>query len=312
MSPNEKKLKPFVKWIGGKTKLLCTMNLHIPDDFQNYYEPFVGGGSLLYHLINNAKVTDKTVITVSDINNELIDCYKTIQNNVEELILELEKPGLYVNEMECYYRNRNAYNSIKKNPDSDKIQQSALFLYLNKTGFNGMYRENSKGEFNVPFGKMKNPVICDAVLLREISKAFNTYNIIFRCCDYNDIATEVKTRDFIYIDSPYDSTFTDYYKTQFGRKQQNELKSFVDTLSDRGARVLMSNSSTEFIQDLYKGYHCIFLPVKYSISRTASDRKKVIQEVLISNKSIMPVKKFIKKKLDEMKSYNLKDVFSQH
>lgn len=267
-------LKPFIKYCGGKTKLLQYIIENLPKDYNNYYEPFVGGGSVLFGLKNN----DDKSYTVSDINDCLINCYEVIKSNVEELIIELQK-DIYKNDSDSYYSRRTRFNEIKFN-ESNNVEKAALFIYLNKCGYNGMYRENSKGEFNIPFGKMKNPKICDTDTLRRDNQGLQ--NVHLACCNYNSILELVEQKDFVYLDPPYHATFTDYTNNKFAEDEQEELKLFVDRLHEKGAYIMLSNSATDFIKDLYKDYKQINLTTKYSLGGKGANRGEK-QELLIVN-----------------------------
>jgi len=269
------KLKPFIKYTGGKTKLLSSITPHFPKEFNNYYEPFVGGGSVFLELFN---ITDN--INISDINQNLINCYTIIKNNLQDLLLELKKPH-YTNISEQYYTNRNRFNEIKNNNDYI-IEQVALFIYLNKTSYNGMYRENQSGKFNVPFGKMKNPVICDELLLTYLSNKFQNKNINIHCYDYKNILPFVKENDFVYLDPPYDEVFTNYTSNIFHKNEQQHLKQFIDTLTEKNVKFVLSNSATDFIKNLYKNYTIVNITTKYSIGGKNADRG-LKNEVLIKN-----------------------------
>ena len=267
-------LKPFIKYVGGKSKLLPTLLTHFPSYIDNYYEPFVGGGSVLFDLLDKNLIHGE--IYISDINVHLINLYLTIKNNLQLLFLELEKP-IYTNTSEQYYINRTRYNNIK---DSDNIiETSALFIYLNKCGYNGMYRENSKGGFNVPFGKQKNPTILNKPLLTTVSHHLQKCHI--QHMNYTDL--DVKPSSLVYIDPPYDNTFTSYTKHTFGKNEQTELKHFIDTLSLGNIKVVASNSATDFIQDLYQNYTVNVTNTTYNVNSKSSERKILKQEVIVKN-----------------------------
>ena len=275
------KLKPFIKYCGGKAKLLPYIIENLPKvKFKNYYEPFVGGGSVFFNIYNiyNKDVT----YTISDINDCLMNCYDNIKNNVDKVINELKK-DVYKNNTVSYYDRRKRYNELKctiLNDSNTLIEKVALFIYLNKCGYNGMYRENLKGEFNIPFGKMKNPKICDEELLRVVSESL--INVNLGCCEYSDIINVVEKGDFVYLDPPYHETFTDYTNNKFGEDEQKKLKIFVDTLTDKGVYIMLSNSATSFIKDLYKNYKQINLTTKYSLGGRGADRGNK-EELLIIN-----------------------------
>lgn len=273
------KTKPVIKWAGGKTRLIPYIIENLPTtEFKNYYEPFVGGASVIIHLkLNN--IHPETMYHISDINNNLINVYNIIKNNLDELIIELNKDH-YKNIVDNYNLNRNRYNEIKFDIQAYKIELAALFIYLNKCGFNGMYRESKSGKFNIPFGKMKNPKICDKDTLENFQKLITHVNVT--CHRYQDILDLTVKDDFVYLDPPYHETFTDYTSNKFGEDEQRELKLFVDKLTLKGVNVMISNSSTDFIKELYQSYTIINLTTKYSLGGKGANRGNK-QEVLIKN-----------------------------
>lgn len=277
---NEDKVKPFIKYCGGKTRLLPYIIENLPTkEFNNYFEPFVGGGSVFFGLRNkDNQYNCNRSYTLSDINECLINCYEVIKNNVNELINELNK-DIYDNEYDKYYNRRKRYNEIKFD-ETNLVEKAALFIYLNKCGYNGMYRENSQGKFNIPFGKMKNPKICDTSVLRNAHN--NLQNVHIACCEYESILDLVEKDDFVYLDPPYHETFTDYTNNKFGENEQRNLKDFIDKLTEKGVYVMISNSATDFIKDLYKDYKQINLTIKYSLGGKGADRGEK-QELLIVN-----------------------------
>lgn len=237
-------------------------------------EPFVGGGALFFHL------TPKQAILI-DNNPVLINAYKIIKNNVEDLIKSLQK---HKNEKEYYYKIRNIDLLDEFNEWSD-IEKASRILFMNKCCYNGLYRVNSKGHFNVPFGKYKNPRFCDEINLRAVHKSLQGIEILLGsfeiCLKY------AKKDDFVYFDPPYDplsstANFTGYTKEKFGKKEQESLKRVFDKLDERGCKVLLSNSHTDFILDLYSDYSISLVSAKRAINRDASKRGE-IKEILVSN-----------------------------
>jgi DNA adenine methylase len=277
---DEQRLKPFIKYCGGKTKLLPYIIENLPNkEFKNYFEPFIGGGSVLFEFLSKELAYNcNRYYTISDINESLMNCYEVIKSNVEELIVELNK-DIYLNEYNYYYARRKRYNEIKFE-ETNLVEKAALFIYLNKCGYNGMYRENSQGGFNIPFGKMKNPKICDEPVLRKASESLNKVHI--ECCEYSSILELTNTDDFVYLDPPYHGTFTDYTNNKFAEDEQNKLKQFVDKLTEKGVYVMLSNSATDFIKDLYKDYKQINLTTKYSLGGKGANRGNK-QELLVVN-----------------------------
>jgi len=269
---------PFVKWVGGKKRLLNELKIFFPEEYNKYYEPFLGGGSVFFNFSpKNA--------TIGDLNKQLINCYLTIRDNFDELkekLLELQNK----NTSEEYYELRTEFNKLKQY-DSNIIYVSAMFIYLNKAGYGGVYRENSKGGFNVPYGKYKSLNLYDEKKFIEIKKVLENKNINILNSDYKDIIKDAKKGDFIYLDPPYykenKSSFTKYQKQDFNEDNQKELFNLLNSLDKKGVYFLLSNSNTEFIKSLYKDYNI----TEVSVGRHINNKKKTIQkknnEVLIYN-----------------------------
>ena len=242
------KPKPFAKWVGGKRQLLRQfreLGLYPPEDFNpitnTYYEPFVGGGAVFFDLLpKNAEL--------SDLNNELVTTYNVIKNKVDELIQSLQK---HVYDKEYYLEVRS-----KKVEDLSDVEIASRFIFLNRTGFNGLYRVNKSGQFNVPFGRYNNPVICDEDNLRRVSDALQDVTITRQ--DYKNVLKTAESGDFIYLDPPYypinaTSSFTSYTAEGFLEKEQTELRDAFVKLHKMGCFVMLSNSDTPFTNDLYSG-----------------------------------------------------------
>jgi len=274
------KPKPFVKWVGGKRQLLRQfreLGLYPPEDFNpitnTYYEPFVGGGAVFFDLLpKNAEL--------SDLNNELVTTYNVIKNNVDELIQSLQK---HIYDKEYYLEVR-----AKKVEDLSDVEVASRFIFLNRTGFNGLYRVNKSGQFNVPFGRYNNPVICDEDNLRRVSNALQDVTITHQ--DYKHVLKTAKSGDFIYLDPPYypinaTSSFTSYTAEGFLEKEQTELRDTFVKLHEKGCFVMLSNSDTPFINELYSGLDGITInkiTAGRSINSKGSGRGK-ITEVLVTN-----------------------------
>jgi DNA adenine methylase len=274
------KPKPFVKWVGGKRQLLAQfrrMNLYPPEKFDpkkgRYFEPFVGGGAVFFDLLPEEGY-------LSDLNNELIITYNVIKNDVEKLIIALKK-----------HKNDKDYFSKLRAQDPNKLDNVAVasrFIFLNRTCFNGMYRVNSRGGFNVPFGKYTNPLICDENNLRKVSKALQNIDIEHK--DYKAVLKKAKKGDFIYFDPPYypvskTASFTSYTSETFLEKEQTELRNTFVELNKKGCFVMLSNSDTQFINNIYsdiKGVRITKVKAGRAINSDASKRGK-ITEVLITN-----------------------------
>lgn len=283
-------VKPFIKWVGGKRQLMPQMEKYLPKEYNNYYEPFAGAAALFFRLLpQNAQI--------NDMNEELINTYKVIRDDIESLIIKL-KHHERLNTKEYYYSVR-IWDRQPGYSRRSNTTKAARFIYMNKVGFNGLYRVNLKGQFNVPYGRYVNPTICDETLLRNISKYFNEKNIVFTSLDFEKAVIDVNEGDFVYFDPPYDplsktSSFTQYQKGGFDKEEQKRLKRVADKLVHKGAKVILSNSNTEFINNLYKNkiydsksdvdYFIVELvDAKRSINSKADGRGK-IKEVLIISK----------------------------
>jgi len=291
------KAKPFLKWAGGKTQLLQYIENKVPYDTNEVFtfiEPFVGSGAVLFQVLNNYPNIDKVVI--NDINTDLIITYRTISNSVEDLIKLLQKWEDEYHSIsndddkkkEYYYNKRDLFN--KRN--SDEIKQSALFIFLNRTCFNGLYRVNKNNMFNVPIGSYKKPTICDDNNLRLVSKLLQKVTILNG--DYTDTIEYVSGKSLFYFDPPYkplnqSSSFNSYAKEQFGDNEQVRLKEFCDLLDLSEHRWILSNSDVkntdindDFFDDLYGTYTIDRVFAKRSINSISSKRGNV-SELLISN-----------------------------
>lgn len=274
------KPKPFVKWVGGKRQLLVQfrrLNLYPPEKFNpvtgRYFEPFVGGGAVFFDLLPERGF-------LSDLNKELVTTYNVIKNDVEKLVISLKK---HKTDKEYFLKIR-----VQDPNKLDDIFVASRFIYLNRTCFNGMYRVNSKGGFNVPFGKYTNPLICDENNLRKVSKALK--NIDIKHQDYKEVLKNAKKGDFVYFDPPYypvskTASFTSYTSEAFLDKEQTELRDTFVKLHKRGCFVMLSNSDTPFINKIYsgiKGIRISKVQAGRAINSDASKRGK-ITEVLVTN-----------------------------
>lgn len=275
------KPKPFVKWVGGKRQLVKQfrdLGLYPPDGFDpykaTYFEPFAGGGAVFFDLLPQKAV-------LSDMNFELVTAYNVIKNNVDGLIKELKK----------YKYDKDFFLAMRsKNPSKmADLKVAARFIYLNRTCFNGLYRVNSKGQFNTPFGKYKEPLICDEDNLRKISKALKDVKILHQ--SYKKVLEVAKKGDFIYFDPPYHplnetSSFTSYTASGFSAKDQEELRDIYLKLHKRGCFVMLSNSDAPLINELYSGLDKKIKVNKVDAGRAInanSKKRGKIKEVLVIN-----------------------------
>lgn len=268
---------PVLLWAGGKRQLLDAYTALLPETITTYYEPFLGGGAVLFHIQPESA-------HVSDINPELTCVYRVIKNNVEDLITELSK---FENTPEQFYEVRSWDRDKAYYAKLTEVQKAARVLYLNKTCFNGLYRVNRKGEFNVSFGKRKNPGIVNALGLRAVSKYFNSSDIHISTRDYQQALAEIPDDAFVYLDPPYDqvsktSNFTRYTREGFTREDQFQLKECCDALTARGIKFMLSNSATDFVLNLYAGYNITRVPSLRYINSKGSKRGRV-DEVVIRN-----------------------------
>lgn len=268
---------PVVKWVGGKRQLLETMQPLLPKKITSYCEPFVGGGALFF------KLQPKTAY-INDINEELIQLYVVIKNDVESLISTLQE---FKNESEYFYSVRDWDRNKTKYTDLTDIQKAARIIYLNKTCYNGLFRVNNAGEFNSPFGNYRNPNIVNAPTLRAVSTYFNSASISFSSGDYANVLEKLPQNTFVYLDPPYDpvsgtANFTGYSKGGFGRDDQLRLREACDVLDAKGIKFMLSNSATDFIKEQYAAYHISVVQAKRAINSDAAKRGDV-DEVVIRN-----------------------------
>ncbi|HEY9775750.1 MAG TPA: DNA adenine methylase [Planktothrix sp.] len=265
---------PFLKWAGGKGQLLRQFEAYYPAKMGRYLEPFIGGGAVFFDM---AAKNDELSATISDANPDLINCYSVVRDHVEELIEALKK---HRNDKHYYYSVRSQDARTLCN-----IERAARLIYLNKTCFNGLYRVNRSGQFNVPFGKYKNPKIADEANLRLVSQVLQRATI--QCGPFERILEQTRAGDFVYLDPPYQpisatSSFTSYTARAFGAKDQERLSEFVKQLDKRGCYVMVSNSDNQFIEEIYSGFHIHRVSANRAINCKASGRGR-ITELLITN-----------------------------
>lgn len=280
------KPSPFVKWAGGKAQILSQLQPFFPAGFERYIEPFVGGGAVFFHLHRQGRLSRKPSLLIDSL-EELIDCYRAIQNRVEDLILELQRHEPHKHDKEYFYEVR-AWDRARDYAQRDEIERAARFLFLNRICYNGLYRVNQRGEFNVPFGRHRNPTICAAENLRAVSRALR--EVVLRAGDFTLCLETAAPGDFVYLDPPYDplsdtANFTSYTSQDFGAEDQRRLAELFRTLDRRGCQVMLSNSSTQFIRDLYVGYEQIEVRANRAISSKGTARGP-IPELLVMNYSL--------------------------
>lgn len=274
-------VKPFVKWAGGKKQLLPEIKKNLPAKINNYYEPFVGGGAVFLDLQLNK-------VIINDYNEELINSYKVIKNNVNELI-DLLKKHKKNNCREYYYKIR-AWDRNGEINTKSATERAARFIYLNKTGFNGLFRVNSQGQINVPYGSYKNPSIFSEEVLIAVSNYLNSVDIKILNGDYSISLEKAKRGDFVYLDPPYAAisddkkSFVGYTLNGFNDNEQLRLKNKFDELTNRGVNAMLSNSKVPLILELYKSklYNIKTVKANRSINSNKDDRGPV-DEVLIMN-----------------------------
>ncbi len=273
-------VQPFLKWAGGKRQLLPVIKTYVPQKFTQYYEPFMGAGAVLFAL-----QPPKSII--NDTNLELVNCYGVIRDNSDELLMrcqhhERHNSKQYFYQLRCQDREP-GFNELSP------IDRAARIIYLNKTCFNGLFRVNSRGQFNVPYGNYVNPVIADPAVIKAVSAFLNQCSVKICQGDFEACISTARKNDFIYFDPPYHpisdtSSFTGYSINGFGAREQKRLKQVCDALSDRGCYVLVSNSDAPFIRELYSGdrYEIVEVKASRAINSVGSKRGKV-GELLIHN-----------------------------
>lgn len=273
-----KLVSPFLKWVGGKRQLIPAIMEHLPKNINNldYYEPFIGGGALFFHLQpQNA--------FINDFNEELINVYNVIKDNLTELISDLKK---HKNEADYFYEIR-GLDRTEDFQNLSKIERASRVIFLNKTCFNGLYRVNNAGEFNAPFGRYKNPNIVNEPTLKAVNKFLNSSNVRISSGDYSEILATADENSFVYFDPPYHpisetSNFTGYVQGGWDIFDQIRLREVCDELHERGVKFLLSNSSAQFIKDQYENYTITTVKATRAINSNGADRGE-IDEVLIKN-----------------------------
>jgi len=274
------KIKPIIKWAGGKRQLIPQMITNLPEKWNTYFEPFAGGLAMIVALRNMGRIS-KAVI--GDTNPELISLYIEVRDNPEGLI-EAMKSIQYINERESYLSARKRFNAIR-GTEENRTDRSALFIYLNRHCFNGLWRVNSMGEFNVPFGRYSNPSLPDAAQIMGLSKILQGVDI--RYCDFETTLSDVQPGDFVYLDPPYEpvtrtSNFTSYTKNGFTPLDQMRLRDVCRKLDSLGVMFMVSNSLSPSIMELYSEFIIKEVGANRSINRDGRGRTGMT-ELLITN-----------------------------
>lgn len=268
------KASPFLKWAGGKSQLLSQYGEFFPFTFNNYFEPFIGGGAVFFHMMGKY---ENLSATISDCNYDLINCYEVIRNQPAELIDALKN---HKNDSDYFYSVR------ATDPQTlSKVERAARIIFLNKTCFNGLYRVNRKGQFNVPFGRYNNPRICDEANINAVSESLAQVRIMHS--SYDKSANLAKPGDFVYFDPPYQplsatASFTSYTENSFGLADQQRLSALFSKLAAKGCKVMLSNSDNDLVRELYKDFRIETVKATRAINCKAEKRGQ-ISELLIMN-----------------------------
>jgi DNA adenine methylase len=273
--------KPFVKWAGGKRQLIPELEKHLPEKFNSYFEPFLGGGALLFHLISK---NQNLKGYVSDLNSDLVLAYVTIRDNLDGLLKSLQKHSdNYFSDSKSYY-----YSVRESNPKS-QIEKVSRLLFLNRTCFNGLYRVNSKGKFNVPLGRYSNPNIVQKENLESVNQFLNQNKIIIKCQDFSSTIERAKKGDFVYFDPPYQpvsktANFTSYTNGNFGLNDLKRLATISNELAKKGVNVLLSNSSSKQVRDLFSAKYWEINKIEANRAINSDSNKRTGHaELLIKN-----------------------------
>ena len=271
-------LQPFTKWTGGKRQLLGELRSYMPETYGRYFEPFVGGGALFFDL-----APEKAVI--NDFNEELINAYRQIKNNPAELINLLIKHK--ENNSKDYYLELRSADRDGRISRMTGVERAARILYILRVDFNGLYRVNSKNQFNVPYGRYKNPKIVDVDLLYQISEYLNENDVEILQTDFAEAVKDAQTGDFVYFDPPYiplneTSSFTSYTHEGFSYEEQVRLRNTFKELTERGVYAMLSNSSSPLVEELYKDFNIYFVEAQRTNGAKSSSRGK-ISEIIVTN-----------------------------
>lgn len=273
------KPKPFVKWAGGKRQIIEELKKYIPEEYGCYYEPFLGGGALLFELMPKNAV-------VNDCNKELMNVYEMLFDYKNFVLM-----GNLLNKHErkhsekYFYEIRDLDRDVEKFSKLKNYEKAARTIYLNKSCFNGLYRVNKKGLFNVPFGKKNVVNTYDGENLLNIHTYFNNNDVKLLCTDFALAVSDAKEGDFVYFDPPYDTynnSFTSYTQEGFGKEEQKKLSELYRELDKKGVKLMLSNHNTEYIRELYDGYNIHVINAKRAIN-SKGNKRGLVEEVIITN-----------------------------
>jgi DNA adenine methylase len=273
--------KPFVKWAGGKRQLIPILNKNLPKQMGTYYEPFLGGGALLFHILTER---DRQSCGISDLNSDLILTYTTIRDKIDELINSLKTHSKnYKKDAKSYYY------SIRESAPKSAIEKTSRLLFLNRTCFNGLYRVNSKGKFNVPLGRYTNPNIVNEENLRAVSHVLQSSKVSIQCRDFESVLKDVKKDDFVYFDPPYQpvsstANFTSYTHKSFTFDDLERLADLCLKLDSKECKVMLSNSNSKEVEDMFTEKQWKIKKIQANRSINSDSRKRTGHyELLIKN-----------------------------
>lgn len=271
---------PLIKWAGGKRQLLHELDLRLPSRWNTYFEPFIGGGALLVNLENRGKLSHAII---ADLNRELVNLYRVVKTKPEQLIEELSRDD-FRNDEESYKQLKHEFNSLTGS-DRNRIRRAALLVYLNKHGFNGLWRVNRKGEFNVPFGRHTKKSLPSELSIQKFHVLLQKVTI--RHADFEKTVRPAKKGDFVYFDPPYHplsktASFTDYHASGFRFSDQERLAKTFMRLSDKGVHVMLSNSKVPEVEELYADFSIATVPAKRYINCNG-ERRSGTYEIIVTN-----------------------------
>lgn len=274
---------PIVKWAGGKSQLLAQFEPFFPSSFERYLEPFVGGGAVFFHLYGRGRLDGKESILIDRL-EELVNVYRVTRDQVQDLVAALRLHEPYRNDADYYYEVRGWDRRSDYSQRTD-VERAARFVFLNRTCYNGLYRVNRKGQFNVPFGRYRNPTICDANNLQVVSHSLQ--GVVLEVGDFCRCLEWAGPGDFVYLDPPYHplsktASFTSYTQASFGMKDQQRLAAVFEELNQRGCQIMLSNSYTRSIQQLYEGHEQVQVQATRAIN-SKPDQRGAVPELLVMN-----------------------------